>query len=80
MKVRLTEPQCQGLLSLYSERDFPMKSREAVRLRLVDGLSYEQAERCSGVSKRNIHRGARKLERAHKVMMAVYGTQTNGQR
>ena len=77
MSLKLTEPQCQGLLSLYSERDFPMKSREAVRLRLVDGLSYEQAQRRSGVSKRNIHRGARKLERAHQIMMAIYGAETN---
>ncbi|MGR5308083.1 hypothetical protein [Vibrio mediterranei] len=73
MRQILSEKQMDALLSLYSERDFPKKTRQAVRLRIVHGYTYELAEFETGVSRRNIYRGIQKLENAHRTMMRVYG-------
>ncbi|ANU39431.1 hypothetical protein [Vibrio scophthalmi] len=73
MRQFLTETQLDALLSLYSERDFPEKTREAVRLRIINGHTYELAEFITGVSKRNIYRGVVKLKRAHEIVTNEYG-------
>ncbi|RJX68630.1 hypothetical protein DZ860_16675 [Vibrio sinensis] len=73
MRQFLTETQLDALLSLYSDRDFPKKTRDAVRLRIINGHTYELAEFITGVSRRNIYRGVMKLKRAHEIMTNEYG-------
>ncbi len=69
----LTRAQLEALLSLYFERDFPSVTRQAVRLRIVHGHTYELAEFLTGVSRRNIYKGVQKLRQAHQQMNKVYG-------
>ncbi|GEK15989.1 hypothetical protein [Aliivibrio fischeri] len=73
MRQFLTDIQFEALLSLYSQRDFPEPTREAVRLRIINGHTYELAEFITGVSRRNIYRGVLKLKKAHEVLSQVYG-------
>ena len=73
MRQFLTEAQLEALFSIYSQREFPEKTRKAVRLRIIHGYTYELAELKTGVSRRNIYKGIKKLERAHEVMMKTYG-------
>ncbi|MFM2588166.1 hypothetical protein [Vibrio sp. TBV020] len=75
MRQFLTEQQLEALLSLYSQREFPERTREAVRLRIINGHTYELVEFVTGVSRRNIFKGVKKLEKAHEVMMKTYGAQ-----
>ena len=73
MRQFLTETQLEALLSIYPKREFPEKTREAVRLRVIHGHTYELAEFITGVSRRNIFKGIKKLESAHRVMLQTYG-------
>lgn len=73
MRQFVSEKQLEALMSLYSKRDFPMKTREAVRLRVIHGHTYELAEFITGVSRRNIFKGIQKLKKAHNIMLQVYG-------
>ncbi|PMJ43127.1 hypothetical protein BCU24_00735 [Vibrio cyclitrophicus] len=73
MRQFLTERHLNALLSMYSERDFPNSTRKAVRLRIIHGHTYELAEFITGVSRRNIYNGVKKLKVAHDVMMKTYG-------
>ncbi|WP_231565462.1 hypothetical protein [Vibrio hyugaensis] len=50
MRQFLTETQLEALLSLYSKREFPEPTREAVRLRIKHGHTYELASFITGVS------------------------------
>ena len=73
MRQFLTERHLDALLSMYSERDFPSSTQKAVRLRIIHGHTYELAEFITGVSRRNIYNGVKKLKVAHDVMMKTYG-------
>lgn len=73
MRQFLTEQQLEALLLIYSQREFPEKTREAVRLRIINGHTYELAEVITGVSRRSIFKGVKKLEKAHELMRQVYG-------
>ncbi|WP_045407408.1 hypothetical protein [Vibrio jasicida] len=73
MRQFLTDKELEALLSIYSKREFPEKTREAVRLRVIHGHTYELAEFITGVSRRNIYRGVVKLKHAHEVMVKTYG-------
>lgn len=73
MRQFLTEQQLEALLSIYSQREFPEKTRKAVRLRIINGHTYELAEFVTGVSRRNIFKGVKKLEKVHQLMRQVYG-------
>lgn len=68
----LTEQELNALLSLYSKRDLPMATRQAVRLRIIHGHTYEFAEFCSGVSRRSIYNAIQKLYQAHQIIEKAY--------
>ncbi len=73
MRQFISEKHLEALMSLYSKRDLPMKSREAIRLRVMHGHTYEMAELITGVSRRNISKHINKLKKAHQIMLKTYG-------
>ncbi|MHB9958759.1 hypothetical protein [Vibrio campbellii] len=80
MRQFLTETQLEALLSLYSKREFPELTREAVRLRIKHGHTYELASFITGVSRRNIYNSVKKLQVAHNTVMKAYGKQDGEKR
>jgi len=55
--------QLEVLMGIYSKRDLPEVTKEAVRLRVVnDGHIYEMVELITGVTRKTIAQAVRKLE------------------
>ncbi len=73
MRQIIKPAQLEALMGIYSKRDLPEATREAVRLRVVNGHTYELAEIMTGVTRKRIAAAVRKLEQAHETIRSVYG-------
>ncbi|WP_415720349.1 hypothetical protein [Photobacterium ganghwense] len=65
--------QLEALMEIYSLRDLPEPTRKAVRLRVVNGYTYEVAEFKTGVTRKRIAAAVKKLEEAHDLILKAYG-------
>ena len=73
MRQVIKPAQLEVLMSIYSLRDLPQATRQAVRLRIVNGYTYEWAELETGVTRKRIALAVDKLELAHEQIKTVYG-------
>ena len=73
MRQVIKPAQLEALMGIYSKRDLPYTTREAVRLRVVNGYTYELAEIKTGVTRKRIAAAVHKLEQAHEAIRSAYG-------
>lgn len=73
LRQAIKPSQLEVLMSIYSQRDLPETTREAVRLRVINGFTYELAEVKTGVTRKRIAAAVHKLEKAHEAIREVYG-------
>ncbi|WP_419237909.1 hypothetical protein ACN08P_11115 [Photobacterium leiognathi subsp. mandapamensis] len=73
MRQVIKPEQLEVLMGIYSERDLPLPTREAVRMRIVNGATYEWCEMMTGVSRQRVAKAVDKLEQAHEKIKTVYG-------
>ncbi len=72
MRQSMSERQLEAILSIISNRDMPQATRKAVRLRIINGYTLEQAEVVAGVTRKRIGLAIDKVETAHQVLSAAF--------
>jgi hypothetical protein len=73
MRQSIKPAQLEVLMGIYSKRDLPETTRQAVRMRMLNGCTYEWAEMQTGVTRKRIAAAVHKLEQAHEQIRSVYG-------
>ncbi|ANP79292.1 hypothetical protein A134_23040 [Vibrio crassostreae 9CS106] len=72
MVTLIPEQKLEFLMSTFSERDLPDRTRKALRFRIINGYTYRMAGRAAGVDRNKIVKAEKKLVRLHVGILEEY--------
>ncbi len=72
MRPCIPEHRLEIVMSIISERDLPLKTRQAVRLVVLNGYTYELAEIKSGVTRKTIAKAVKHIDKIDTLLVKTY--------
>jgi len=68
----IPEHQLEALMSIFSKRDLPEKSRTAIRMVVLNGFSFARAARLVGMTPQSVSLAVKKIDKADTLMREIY--------